>query len=310
MKLSESSKSMLAFSMLASLILIIWNCNTERIGPKDPSPIEITKIVEDLATARTQTEVELALQHLLDKTGIGQPIRGSRYNDYILPGDFVVTLAQAHFRYLNDNDYALTWGETFEIDGLGPDENGVPLFSFDEVVTRFGEQASAALSNPESPNNALLLAITANGADIPNQIGRYDENTTLSAVQDFLLTVWFDYEFLAPAEGADVIQASTKKVKFDVMSVECPKGNVKKTGTFTVEFDKKNKQLEVCLKGGKKIFTQEIKDCKKTFKQEKKSIGEAAACVNLTSCVDAANSDLLDWIDNCEDQFHDQGGGN
>jgi hypothetical protein len=308
MKQSKRIQFVLAFFMLACLGFVAWKCSTEKIGPKDPSPIAIAQIVAELANAKTQPEAEAAIEHLLDKTGIGRAIKGSRYGDYLLPEGFIAELAQDQLRYSNDPDYALTWGEAFEHEALTLDEDGQARFNFSEVAARFREQATVALDNPEDPNYALLLALAAEGGSIPGAIS-VDENTILSAVQDFLFSVWVDHEFLAEAESFNVILGAKSKLKINLLTVECPSGKAKKVETITLEFEKRNKQLKSCLKAAQKQYNQALKACRKTFKEEKKIIGQAAACENLKDCYEAAATALLDAIDTCFDQFHDQGGG-
>jgi hypothetical protein len=308
MTLSRRTQLLLVFAVITSVTFIGWNCSTEKMGPKDPSSIEIAKIVEDLGNARTAPEAEAAIEHLLNKTGIGRPIKGSRYNDYELPDAFVSDLAQTHLRYLQDAEYALTWGEAYEIEVLALDESETANFSFEAAVARFREQAAAALTDPENPNSALLLAIAADGPQLPAAIPAYDQGSSLSAVQDFLFGVWLDFEFLQIERNLDVILAATNKFHFPVYAVVCPDGKVKKDGKITVEIDKNANEHATCLKVGRKILNVDVKDCRKAFKQEKKDIGEEAACLNLIECVDPANQALLDWIDYCEGLFHDQGG--
>ena len=66
---------------------------------------------------------------------------------------------------------------------------------FRRTALRFRERADAALADPESPNNALVLAIIAHNGDIPQEARIPLETDRLSAVQDFLLTAWLTVEY-------------------------------------------------------------------------------------------------------------------
>lgn len=291
------------FAMLLTIACCSqWMCSTQIIGPQEPSKIPTAEIVDALANARTQAEAKLAIEHLLDKTGVGRPIIGSQYNDYVLPDGFISELAEDQVIFLNDNDFSLSWGEVFEIEQAIPDDEWLSLVDFEDVVTRFREQATAALANPETPNNALLLVIAAEG---------YDETDIMSPIQDLLFTAWVNYEF--QDHTGSLQKGKLKKVKIDRFRVECPKGKVKKDKALKieVEFDPKEfKKLEKCLKKCKKGYKKDVKDCKKVFKKEKKTLGEATACANLKNCIEnIANPDVQACVDACLTQAHDQGGG-
>ena len=270
MKTKKILRLVLGFSLAVSLVSILWVCSIENIGPQEPSQIPIDEIVAELANANTQSDVAFAIDHLLDKTGVGRAIKGSRYNDYSFPDDFISDLAESHLRFLNDNDYALSWGDVFKIEQALPDDDWLLDVDFQEVVSRFQEQASAALLNPEDPNNALLLAIAADGSRIPNPIPLHDEDELdiLSSVQDLLFTVWMNYEF--QDFTGSLAKGQNTTVKIDIQEVECPEGKLVTKEKFeTPEFNSENTALKKCHNDCKKEYKKAVKDCKKQFEKEK-----------------------------------------
>ena len=289
--------------LLMTACCFLWMCSTQIIGPQEPTKIPTAEIVDALANARTQAEAELAIEHLLDKTGVGRSIIGSKYNDYLLLDDFISELAKDQVLFLNDNDFSLSWGEVFEIEQAIPDDEWLSLVDFEEVITRFRDQATAALASSETPNNALLLVIAAEG---------YDETDIMSPIQDFLFTAWVNYGF-QDHNGSLQKPGKLKKFKIDRFRVECPKGKVKKDKALKIEvkFDpKKFKKIDKCLKKCKKDYKKDVKDCIKVFKKEKKTLGKAPACINLKNCIEnIANPKVQDCVDDCIAQAHDQGGG-
>jgi len=176
MKPQQRIKSVVALAFaLASTAVVWWACETNKVnvGPAEPSPLSTAQILGELANSSTQQEAETAITHLLEKTGVGIPVKGSKYGDYVLTDRFVSELATEHLLFRNGQDNS-TWEEMFEVQKLLSQGDWIQDVDFDGAVARLREEAAAALKDPENPNNALLLAIAAKGAAIPEAIPLYD----------------------------------------------------------------------------------------------------------------------------------------
>ena len=309
MKVSKKIRLALTFSMVVGIVSILWVCSAEKIGLQEPSSATTSEIVAGLANARTQLEAETAVENLLDKTGVGRQIRGSRYIDYFLPDGFVSDLAKNQLLYLDDNNYALTWGEVFEIEQIILDDERFSGVDFESVVTRFRQQANTALLNSEAPENAMLIAMAADGANMPRTIPLYRASDIVSPVQDFLFKVWLAYEFQSNESFQKKIQVEINFpviFRFATLRVECDnedKGFIIRV--FRIEA-KCQEQLD-CLRDRRRQYLADVRDCFRQFRERDKDCGNV-----LQPCLEGLIEDFLQDMQACTgvDCPHDQGGGN
>lgn len=186
-------KNLVSFALLLTIACFQWMCSTEMIGPQEPSKIPTTEIVDELANARTQAEAELAITHLLQKTGVGMPIAGSKYQNYTLSDERLSILADSHLEFLGGSN-SISLHEAFNT-LMGMTDILQFNVDSDQVFTRLDLQASNALLDKEQPNNALLLTIVADESGIPNTIPGDTRTVFKSPLQAFLFGVWVDTEF-------------------------------------------------------------------------------------------------------------------
>lgn len=298
MKLHGSIKLAVLAAMLVGAAGFWSACNFEQVGPKEPTALKLADVLAELDNSRSQIEAEVAIQHLLEKTGVGIEVRGSQYGEYTLPDNFVTGLAQEHLLYLQSGKPAWTWGEMFEIEKLlSEDDWGRPV-EFQEAMTRLQELATAAQSNPENPNQALLLALVAKGATVPAAIPLYEQAAMISPVQEFLFAVWASYEFDGPGSSQKSTD-HTGKVKFTITQVVCDDDEVDKKIKTKHEEAYFSKAQKKCLETAKKTYEKMVKKCFKDFDDDEE-------CPEIYSCLESARAWLLAAIQNC----HDQGGGN
>lgn len=189
----KAFKAFLLLTVLAFGTTLLWVCRADKVGPKAPLDIGISTIVADLATAESQDEAVAAITNLIKKTGVGTDVRGSRYAAYILD-DHIQQLAQAQLQFLN-GQYDSSVGDLFADLKEAENEDWQLQVNLDEALQQLRDRATAALRDPEQPNRALLLVITAEGPQIPESISVYDASSVLSPVQEVLLTIWLDNEF-------------------------------------------------------------------------------------------------------------------
>jgi hypothetical protein len=291
MKRQKYFKLAALFTVLMSVAGLWWACNFESVGPKDPSAIKLADILAELENSRSQTQAEMAIQHLLEKTGVGIEVRGSQYGGHRLPDGFVLRLAQEHLLYLQDGTYDWTWGQMFEATKLLSEGDWNHPVEFAEAMARLQEQAAAAQNDPEKPNNALLLAMVTKSANTSPAV--LDETAIVTPVQEFLFGVWANYEF-----GDAAAPAKSKypgKLKFTFTSVTCKSGDkVDKKYTTTQEVTYNSKKQKECLEDAKEDYKQDVK---KALKEKK--------CSKVQHELQEAYEEVLEEIEEC----HDQGSG-
>jgi hypothetical protein len=304
MKLKKHIKSVVFASAVASIAVVWWACETNKVnlGPAEPSSLSTARILEELANSRTQLEAEVAITHLFEKTGVGRPVKGSKYGDYALPDDFVSELAAEHQLFLN-GEYTWTWGKMFEIQKRLSGAEWIQDVTFEDAVTRLQKEATSALKDPESPNNALLLVIFAKGVTIPEAIPVYDKTEPLSPVQEALFEVWADYAF----GGPESLGKTKGKIKFTFIKVEdCDDDEVEiETDEEKVPFF--NKKHKKCLKKAQKKYEKRVKKCIRKFDPTDDKFDDFEdECEDLEDCLEDALDKVKDDIEEC----HDQGSGN
>ena len=302
MKAAKKIRFVLTFFMLVSTVGILWMCSAEKVGLQDPSSITISEIVAELANARTQVEAEVALENLLDKTGVGREIKGSRYVDYFLGDGSVSDLAKSHLLFLNDDYAVLTWGDTYELEQLFVNEERFSAVDFASAVARLQQQANTALLNSESPENALLIALVADGAGIPGTIPLYMESDIISPLQNFLFNAWLAYEYQSDQSIHKTSLGShfPRNIFFNtIRTLACPsKRRITKEFFFTVECQE---QLD-CMRAAYIVYRMTALVC----------IDNRNSCGIQRVCMEQSLADLEAAWDACLDDLcpHDQGGGN
>ena len=188
-----NKKNLVFWAILLTIACFQWMCSTEKIGLQDPSKIPTAQIVDELANARTQAEAELAITHLLEKTGVGMPIAGSKYEHYTVSDERLSMLADSHLEFLRGAN-SISLDEAFNI-LMGMTDIWQLNVDSEQVFTRLYLQASNALLEREQSNNALLIAIVADESGIPNTIPDDTRTVFKSPLQAFLFGVWVDTEF-------------------------------------------------------------------------------------------------------------------
>lgn len=296
--LQKNLKFAVLVTVFASTVGLWLACDFEKVGPREPSAIKIASILEELANSRTQAEAEIAISHLLEKTGVGISVKGSNYGDHILPANFIATLAEEHLLFLK-GEYNWTWEEMFEIEKLLSEDEWILPVTFEDAAARLQKEATSALADPENPNNALLLVIVAQGATVPTTISAFDKTATISPVQESLFEIWTDYAF-----GKFESQKTSHNrgvVKFKFTFVECHGDKASKTITVKHEEPFFNKKQKKCLEEAKEEYEDDVKKCFKKHDKKKK-------CLKLKECLEEAFEDVQEEIKECG-KFHDQGGG-
>ncbi|GEM_PF-2371487 len=303
MKPQQRIKSLVALAFaLTSAAAVWWACETNKVnvGPAEPSPLSTAQVLGELANSKTQQETEIAITHLLEKTGVGIPVKGSKYGEYILTDRFVSELATEHLLFRNGQENT-TWEEMFEVQKLLSQGDWTQDVDFDGAVARFREEATAALNDPESPNNALLLAMAAKGAAIPETIPLFERTEAISPLQEALFDAWVNYAF----GDMQALEKTKGTLKFFFVSV--PSCN---PSQFTVVQTQQNvqyssKKQKKCLEKAKKEYAKEVKKC---LKKKLKPLDSKfqSKCEKLQDCLEDAHEEVLDDIEDC----HDQGSAN
>ncbi len=220
-------------SLLASMVAVWWACDFQRLSPTDAvttevsdivgdygssttlSNIKIVTILEKLAYCRTQAEADTAVRLILEKTGVRKPNTPmppnpqSKYEVFVLSDEDRAKLAAWHLRFVTGEDTLTIGGKLLKLDTLTIGENynaikeGADYIDqefklkddVDKTLKKLQQEATKALRDPEKPENALLLAVTAEGATIPVTIPEYKTTTLRSPIQHFLLALWITIEY-------------------------------------------------------------------------------------------------------------------
>lgn len=297
-------------AILAGAAAVWWACEFERtidqVGPSAPLNMPLVQILNELANCQTPQEAEKAITHLVEKTGIGLPVKGSNYNEYYLPEEFIAELAQDHLLHRSGED-STDWAEAFELERIVAEEEWAKPVTFNDVVARFQQQAPAALADPESPNHALLLSMLARGTTLPQPFAAPNSTDLISPVQEFLFEVWMSSEF------GDLNSLDKKSPKgythFKFVFVECDNGKVKEHKEL-VKVPWRISDAKACMEKVRTRYEKEVKACFKAYDKcrKKKSNSAQFCCEQLRDCLLAAHDKALSDIDDCL-AGHDQGKG-
>ncbi len=289
----------------AATAVVWWACEVERtidqVGPSEPSHLRLAQILEELTVSRTPKDAEKAITHLLEKTGIDLPVKGSNYNDYYLPGNFVAELAQAHLRYLN-GERETSWADAFELEKIVSEGRWTTPHEFDEVVARLQQQAQAALAEPESPNQALVLAMLVNGTTLPQSIAAPAPTDLISPIQEFLFEAWTEFEF----GDLQTLQKPKGYTNFEFTFVDCDAKGKAKTRKEKVKIGWIESAAKKCMEKARKEYEKAVKACLDQDKKCRKKNPAVFCCSQLQQCLIAAHQHVLSDIDECL-QGHDQG---
>lgn len=290
------------FTVLMSVAGFWWACNFEQVGPKEPPSMKLTEILAQLENSQSPVEAEMAIQHLVAKTGIGIEIKGSNYGEYYLPDNFAVELAEAHLRYLS-GERDKNWAEAFELEKAVSEERWAKPLTFEDIAAALAPQAQAALADPESPNHALVLAMLASGTALPSSIAAPAPTDLISPVQEFLFEAWMEFQY------GDLPILQKKKpngyTHFEFTFVQC-------VGNKTIITKQKVKvgwylsSVKKCLEAARKKYETAVKACLSQDKKCRKTNPPSFCCLQLKQCVEAAYNQVQLEIQSC--LKHDQGG--
>ncbi|MCL4708238.1 hypothetical protein KJ068_24025 [bacterium] len=289
-----------------------WACEFERTidhaGPSDPLNVKLTQLLDELASSKSQKEAEQAITRLLEKTGVGLPVKGSKYTENLLHDDYVSELAQEYLRHLRGEE-TTNWGEAFKFETLASDHEWDAAIGFESVTARLQQQASAALADPESPNHALLLAMVLPDNVIPEAIAAPAPTALISPVQEFLFEVWMEHEYTP----ASVLQKDDRTFEFTVKIVHCDGGKTKITHEeLRTNYD--HRKTKDCLQKVRSRYKADRKKCFKDYEKclKKKKLDDddfnLECCLALQQCLAAALEKAKEDIDDCL-AGHDQGKG-
>ncbi|MGH7451163.1 MAG: hypothetical protein ACRENG_07455 [bacterium] len=219
--------------LLASTVALWWACDFQKVSPTDAvttevsdivgaygsratlSNIKIITILEKLAYCRTQAEADTAVRLILEKTGVRKPNTPmppnpqSKYEVFVLSDEDRAKLAAWHLRYVTGKDTLTVEGKLLKLDTLtiGETYNAIKGAAdyidqefklkddMDKTLKKLQQEATKALRDPEKPENALLVAVVAQGATIPVTIPVYKTTTLCSPIQHFLLSLWITIEY-------------------------------------------------------------------------------------------------------------------
>lgn len=312
MKLHKFMRVLAPAAMLAGIAVVWWACEFRRtidhVGPSEPLKMPLVEVLQELAASQTPAGAEKAITHLLEKTGVGLPVKGSDYNEYYLPDEFVAGLAQNHLLYRQGED-STTWAEAFELEKIVSDVKWAAPVEFSGAMAELAEQANAALEEPESPNHALLLAMLAHGATIPTSIAAPAPTDLISPVQEFLFEVWMSSAFgdLNSLERKGKPKGFTH---FKFVFVECDDHGEVEEEKEELKVPWNESAAKACLEKVRRRYESSVKACYKTHKKcsKKKSNSALMCCEQLRDCVLAAYNKAIPDIDDCL-AGHDQGKG-
>jgi len=156
----------------------------------------ISYITKELNDATTPEKAAIAINHLIEKTGIGIEKGNSDYQLYTIEEDGIANLATAQSGY-NNKDTSVNIGTYFTIfsqimDSLQLTSNNEWIFNCNlpTALSDLSTLSNIAKGNPENPNNALILTIISVNGNIPNQITSFDSTMIISPVQAFCFNLW------------------------------------------------------------------------------------------------------------------------
>lgn len=318
-------KYLLAAALLAGPPSLWWSCSFEETidhsALSDPLQMPLADILDELANSSNQQAVETAITHLLEKTGIGLPVKGSKYTEYVLPEEFVSELAQDHLAYLR-GELSQHWGRAFDLEKAVSDDEWTTAVEFEEAVASLQEQATAALATPEVPNSALLLAAVTNGTQVPATIPVFERADVISPIQEFMFEVWTSYQ--SDGEG-QALQKSFGAIKLKIIVVDdCIDDQIQMRRKTIKELWSGKKQKR-CLRKAKTRYEKRVKKCFDNFVEDIVDIryhdwddnddngdfgedDDQAICEDLQKCLKKYALGRLERdVEKCR-KYHDQGG--
>jgi hypothetical protein len=240
------------------------------------SEVEIATIVQKLATCLTQVEAEEAIRLLLEKTGIETsatpkpPHKKSEYSVFFLSDAEIARLAAWHLSFVTGkstviiehrelNVRPLTIEETFGTFEEAAKNYLHQEFELDkhalleDILKDIQKDATKALLKPEEPGNALLLALTSEGATIPVTIPLFKKTATRSPVQHFSLALWIIIKYGKVKSGPG------PKKERELCILRCL--SFCSVDFFLCQFEQTKKQKEECMEAEASNFKHCLESC-------------------------------------------------
>lgn len=183
-----------AFVLFISFILISIHCQMEKVSPNEPTKIPIAEILEKISVPTSVANAEEGIKELFSKVGFNKSFPGNKYEGYGASREQISQLAENQIIYLTD-DITLTMGDIFDETMDVANQVGLPQMTYEAVTVKLHNQISAALSEPEIPENALLVVIAAKDKKLPKSVHNIRRNTRISPVQAILYSTWLHSEF-------------------------------------------------------------------------------------------------------------------
>ncbi len=206
-------------SQLLSLLIVaavcgsvwIWGAGCDMTAIDEGADATLPELLSGVSAAKTQPEAQKEIRKLLNKTQVGVRWRPSLepgpYDSYVLDDAALASVAKAQAGFnAGDRQQGTTARHLYE-QLLAAHEVATRLSreavfeftppaitaSLDEVLQSFHVLSRQAVSDPERPENALLLAIVADGAVLPDSLEDVPVITpdhVFSPVQRLLFGVW------------------------------------------------------------------------------------------------------------------------
>lgn len=185
----------IAAVVLITIAAVFWmeSCR------KPVGPIEILsteEIIKELEEANTPEESKFAINHLIEKVGLGFQLEGSSYEYYQLNEQQINDLAFVQSQYNNGIAFE-TNGEFYDSIRFASNILSGQLSNqwfltgnYNTTVNHLRDEAINALSDKEKPDNALILTIMSKYGEIPEYIEPLIIEDSLSPVQNFLFSTW------------------------------------------------------------------------------------------------------------------------
>lgn len=279
-------------TLMVSAAVLWWACDFEKVSPTESlttkvsdivskyggtgslSETKLATILEKLAYCQTQADAVKAIDLLLEKTGIRRsntplppPPQQNKYAVFLLPDPDLAKLAAWHLSFVNGTNIMiignnettvkpLTIGETFNAFKNSADYINQEFKldgDIDKILQALQKDATKAQLDPEDPDNALLLALTAEGATISTNIPLFDLMTFRSPVQHFLFALWLTVEY-----GKLKATPSPVKAK-DLCILRCLSPFI--IDVFLCQFELVEKQKEECMQAAAHNFNNCVESC-------------------------------------------------
>lgn len=185
----------MAVTVLIAIATFFWfqSCR-KSIGSVEP--LSTKHIIKELTEANTPEKAETAITHLFEKVGIGIENKNSDFEQFKINFELLSSLAMAQSKFVNGNK-SVTIGQYYSLKSKAMDRIMIVSnnkFVFESTLNKslqdLYKASIAAKKDIETPNNALLLTISSEKGEIPDQIIQCDSATILSPIQNFCYSLW------------------------------------------------------------------------------------------------------------------------